>query len=55
MHYDLHDKNLLLEDLAAGSSIAIQTADERVFFCSALLLKIADFALSRIEVGNDTV
>jgi serine/threonine protein kinase len=55
VHYDLHDKNLMIEDLKKGTALAIQLHDGRLFHCRSLLLKIADFALSRIDVGNETV
>jgi hypothetical protein len=55
VHYDLHDKNLMIEDLAENTSLSIQLADGRIFYCQSVLLKIADFALSRIELEGDTI
>ncbi len=55
VHYDLHDKNLMIEDLEEGTAVAIQMTDGRVYYCTTLLLKIADFALSRIDLEGETV
>lgn len=55
VHYDLHDKNLMIEDLADGTSLSIRLSDGRTFFCKSVLLKIADFALSRIELEGETI
>lgn len=48
MHYDLHDKNILIEPLAAETCARIEFGG-KTFFCSNIVVKLADFALSRIE------
>jgi hypothetical protein len=55
VHYDLHSKNVLLEDLAPGTSCSIVLADGKRFYSQLLLVKIADFALSSVEIGGEAV
>ncbi len=55
VHYDLHDKNVLIEDFEEGQGCSVATADGRVMYAHRVLVKLADFALSSIEVGGESV
>ena len=55
VHYDLHSKNVLVEDLERGTACAIALADGRVFYSQHVLVKIADFALSSIELDGESI
>lgn len=55
VHYDLHDKNVMVADLEEGQGLRIDTRAHGSFYFDTLLVKIADFALSRIAVGSETI
>ena len=52
VHYDLHDKNILLQPFPDHGAGRITLHDGRSFFCSRKLVKIADFGLARMETTD---
>ena len=55
VHYDLHDKNILIENFEPKRGAKITLSEGSEFFMTKILVKIADFALSRIEQNGEEI